>query len=228
MCIRDSDYVGGVVGFSSLGWAISLGDEYGATDHNLLTTVKSLLIKLLGEEGDVSAVLSLVGISPSAILGCSVVGNDLKITGNDYVGGITGRGDGTIIKNSSQDNLNKLHLFKNGLIENIAIEQRDNVICNLSKIDSTGDYVGGITGYMSTASIGGLIDGTVGLGRYVAFDVEDVKVNETSSKNPIKYTVTSSGNRIGGAFGQATGGTIKKDVYKRQCNYCYSSRRCME
>ena len=105
--------------------------------------------------------------------------------------------------------MNKLHLFKNGLIENIAIEQRDNVICNLSKIDSTGDYVGGITGYMSTASIGGLIDGTVGLGRYVAFDVEDVKVNETSSKNPIKYTVTSSGNRIGGAFGQATGGTIK-------------------
>ena len=207
--LSGNDYVGGVAGFSSLGWAISLGDEYGATDHNLLTTVKSLLIKLLGEEGDVSAVLSLVGISPSAILGCSVVGNDLKITGNDYVGGITGRGDGTIIKNSSQDNLNKLHLFKNGLIENIAIEQRDNVICNLSKIDSTGDYVGGIAGYMSTASIGGLIDGTVGLGRYVAFDVEDVKVNETSSKNPIKYTVTSSGNRIGGAFGQATGGTIK-------------------
>ena len=207
--LTGNDYVGGVAGFSSLGWAISLGNKYGNTDNNLLTTVKDLLIKLLGEDGDASAVLSLVGISPSAILGCSVIGTDLTITGNDYVGGITGRGDGTIIKNSSQDNLNELHPFKKGLIKDITIEQKDNIICNLSKVSSTGDYVGGIAGYMSTASIGGLIDGTVGLGKYVPFDVEDVKVNETSSKTPIKYEVVSSGDRIGGAFGQATGGTIK-------------------
>ena len=208
-----NDHVGGFAGFSSLGWAISLGEIYGDTDENLLTVVNGLLTTLLkGETDDTSAVLSLVGISPSVIAGCTVNGNitnGLKIVGTDYVGGMIGRGDGTKIFASTRDNLMALHPYKSNQIE-FNGSGRNNEINNLMAVNSSGNYVGGIAGYITTASVGGIVNDTlVDLGKYLPFQVESIEVNKSdSNNNVIDYIVKSTGDYVGGGFGQAIGGNI--------------------
>lgn len=98
---------GGFAGIATLGWAANLG-KTDSKDSDLLGSVVSLVEGLLSQNpGEVSSLLSLAGVNPSYILGCTI-NAPLTVTGTDFVGGITGRGDGVTIAPSNAENLGKI------------------------------------------------------------------------------------------------------------------------
>lgn len=199
------DYAGGFTGFASLGWATSLGDSYGSKENNLLNTVKETLGTLLGgDQAKESALLSLVGVSPSVLAGCSVKGDNLQISAKNYAAGLFGKGDGTLVYSSIEENVNKLNPFSKQKIS-YEVSGKSTVVQGISNILANESYAGAVTGYVTTASAAGLLDATLGIGNYLPFQIEDVTVTGIDSG----YSVTATENYAGGGFGYAIGGTIK-------------------
>ena len=108
---------------SSLGWITNLGKD--DTKDNLLGGVVDLVVKLLSSNpGATSSLLSLAGVNPSHILGCSV--NALtSVSGKGYFGGILGGGDGAYIAQSNADNLQKISYWKNNVYDVGSVAQSD-------------------------------------------------------------------------------------------------------
>ena len=191
---------GGFAGIASLGWAADLGKD--DTKNNLLGGVVDLVVKLLSSNpGATSSLLSLAGVNPSHILGCSVNAS-LQVSGKDYVGGVTGRGNGAYIAQSNADNLQKISYWKNDVYDVGSVQVIDSSLTGLSSVTGN-DYVGGIAGSMGTASVAGLLNTTLGVASYLAFTVDNVHVNGTGNG----FTVTGN-ERVGGGFGDAIGGSI--------------------
>ncbi len=194
------NYAGGFAGIASLGWAADLGKD--DTKDNLLGGVVDLVVKLLSSNpGATSSLLSLAGVNPSHILGCSVNAS-LQVSGKDYVGGVTGRGNGAYIAQSNADNLQKISYWKNKVYDVGSVQVIDSSLTGLSSVTGN-DYVGGIAGSMGTASVAGLLNTTLGVASYLAFTVDNVHVNGTGNG----FTVTGN-ERVGGGFGDAIGGSI--------------------
>lgn len=194
------NYAGGFAGIASLGWAADLGKD--DTKDNLLGGVVDLVVKLLSSNpGATSSLLSLAGVNPSHILGCSV-NTSLQVSGKDYVGGITGRGNGAYIAQSNSDNLQKISYWKNKVYDVGSVQVIDISLTGLSSVTGN-DYVGGIAGSMGTASVAGLLNTTLGVASYLAFTVDNVHVNGAGNG----FTVTGN-ERVGGGFGDAIGGSI--------------------
>ena len=194
------NYAGGFAGIASLGWAVDLGKD--DTKNNLLGGVVDLVVKLLSSNpGATSSLLSLAGVNPSHILGCSVNAS-LQVSGKDYVGGVTGRGNGASIAQSNADNLQKISYWKNNVYDVGSVQVIDSSLTGLSSVTGN-DYVGGIAGSMGTASVAGLLNTTLGVASYLAFTVDNVHVNGTGNG----FTVTGN-ERVGGGFGDAIGGSI--------------------
>ena len=194
------NYAGGFAGIASLGWAADLGKD--DTKDNLLGGLVDLVVKLLSSNpGATSSLLSLAGVNPSHILGCSV-NAPLQVSGKDYVGGITGRGNGAYIAQSNADNLQKISYWKNNVYDVGSVQVIDSSLTGLSSVTGN-DYVGGIAGSMGTASVAGLLNTTLGVASYLAFTVDNVHVNGTGNG----FTVTGN-ERVAGGFGDAIGGSI--------------------
>ena len=194
------NYAGGFAGIASLGWAADLGKD--DTKDNLLGGLVDLVVKLLSSNpGATSSLLSLAGVNPSHILGCSV-NAPLQVSGKDYVGGITGRGNGAYIAQSNADNLQKISYWKNSVYDVGSVPVVDVSLTGLSSVTGK-DYVGGIAGSMGTASVAGLLNTTLGVASYLAFTVDNVHVNGTENG----FIVTGN-ERVAGGFGDAIGGSI--------------------
>ena len=193
------NYAGGFAGIASLGWAADLGKD--DTKDNLLGGVVDLVVKLLSSNpGATSSLLSLAGVNPSHILGCSV-NTSLTVSGKDYVGGITGRGNGAYIAQSNADNLQKISYWKNNVYDVGSVSVLGVSLTGLSNIKGN-DYVGGIAGSMGTASVAGLLNTTLGVASYLAFTVDNVYI----SGNDLRI---EGNERVGGGLGDALGGSIK-------------------
>ena len=191
---------GGFAGITSLGWAADLGKD--DTKNNLLGGVVDLVVKLLSSNpGATSSLLSLAGVNPSHILGCSV-NAPLQVSGKDYVGGVTGRGNGAYIAQSNADNLQKISYWKNNVYDVGSVQVIDSSLTGLSSVTGN-DYVGGIAGSMGTASVAGLLNTTLGVASYLAFTVDNVHVNGAENG----FAVTGN-ERVAGGFGDAIGGSI--------------------
>lgn len=194
------NYAGGFAGIASLGWAADLGKD--DTKNNLLGGVVDLVVKLLSSNpGATSSLLSLAGINPSYILGCSVNAS-LQVSGKDYVGGVTGRGNGAYIAQSNADNLRKISYWKNNVYDVGSVQVIDSSLTGLSSVTGN-DYVGGIAGSMGTASVAGLLNTTLGVASYLAFTVDNVHVNGAENGFTIK-----GNERVAGGFGDTIGGSI--------------------
>ena len=194
------NYAGGFAGIASLGWAADLGKD--DTKDNLLGGLVDLVVKLLSSNpGATSSLLSLAGVNPSHILGCSV-NAPLQVSGKDYVGGITGRGNGAYIAQSNADNLQKISYWKNSVYDVGSVPVVDVSLTGLSSVTGN-DYVGGIAGSMGTASVAGLLNTTLGVASYLAFTVDNVHVNGAENG----FIVTGN-ERVAGGFGDAIGGSI--------------------
>lgn len=194
------DYAGGLAGISTLGWAADLGKS--DTKDNLLGGVVDLVVKLLSsDQNSASSLLSLAGVNPSHILGCSV-NTKLDVSGTNYVGGITGRGNGASIALSDKNHFGKISFYRNNIYSSNIVETRNVIINGIGSIKGQ-NYVGGIAGSVGTASVGGLLDTTLGVARYLPFNIENVTVNGLD-------TFSINGNNcVGGGLGEAVGGSIK-------------------
>lgn len=192
---------GGFAGIATLGWAANLGKD--DKNNDLLGGVVDLVVKLLSSNpGAVSSLLSLAGVNPSYILGCTVDA-PLTVNGTDYVGGVTGRGDGAYIAPSSADYLSKVSYWRNSTYTADKITAQDVSFSNVRSI-SGHDYIGGIAGSLGTASVAGLLNTTLGVASYLAFTVDSVTLNGGNDGFAVEGI-----ERVGGGFGEAIGGTIK-------------------
>ena len=200
-----SHYAGGFAGIASLGWATDLGKS--DTKDNLLGGVVGLLEQLLSSNKDVSSLLSLAGVNPSYILGATVSG-PLKLSGADYVGGITGRGNGAYIASSSADYLNKVSYWRNKAYDTASVSVKDVELSGVQNITGK-NFVGGIAGSLGTAKVAGLLNDTLGLASYLGFTVDKVTVTGPT----IGLSITGE-QRIGGGFGDAIGGSVNTVTIK--------------
>ena len=198
---------GGFAGIATLGWAANLGKK--DTKDDLLGGVVDLVVKLLSSNpGAASSLLSLAGVNPSYILGCTVDA-PLTVNGTDYVGGVTGRGDGAYIAPSSADYLNKVSYWRNSTYTADKITAQDVSFSSVRSI-SGHDYIGGIAGSLGTASVAGLLNKTLGVASYLAFTVDSVTLNGGNDGFAVEGI-----ERVGGGFGDAIGGSIKNVTIDR-------------
>lgn len=192
---------GGFAGIATLGWAANLG-KTDRKDSDLLGSVVKLVEDLLSQHpGEVSSLLSLAGVNPSYILGCTI-NAPLTVTGTDFVGGITGRGDGVTIAPSNTENLGKISYWKRGVYNAEETAAQPVSVTGLKSI-SGHDYTGGIAGSLGTASVSGLLNDTAGIASYLGFTVDSVTLTGYESG----FTV-EGWERVGGGLGDAIGGTI--------------------
>ena len=200
------NYAGGFAGIASLGWSADLGK--GDTKNNLLGGVVDLVVKLLSSNADISpSLLSLAGVNPSYILGATVSG-PLNLSGVDYVGGMTGRGNGAYIASSSADYLNKVSYWRNKVYDTASVSVKDVELSGVQNITGK-NFVGGIAGSLGTAKVAGLLNDTLGLASYLGFTVD--KVTVTGSTTGLSIT---GEQRIGGGFGDAIGGSVNTVTIK--------------
>ena len=198
-------YAGGVSGISTVGWITNLGNKE-VKKVSLLTTVKDLLTDLLSSNPEKAGMLlSLVGIAPSAILGCNMDCSSVSVeAGKSYSGGILGGGDGVYIAESSPEYLNKLPYWKHGGKDTSSVVQRDNVLTGLKTVTASENRAGGIAGSVTTANVTGLLNNTLGIGNFLGFTVHHVTVTGVNDG----YTVEAKENYAGGALGEAVGGDV--------------------
>lgn len=207
---------GGFAGAATLGWATDLGSKE-AGENNLLGSVSKLLVTLLGgdaggegaDTGKASTLLSLVGIDNSAILGAQMTGGTIQVESKgNYAGGLLGRGDGVMIAASDDEHLNELDTYDRD--EEIGTvgrpTARDNKIEGLQSVTAADSFAGGIAGRVGTASIGGLLNTTLGLGGYLPYEVSDISVSGVADGYTVEAT---SGMSAGGGIGEATGGSSR-------------------
>ena len=198
-------YAGGISGIATVGWVTNLGSEE-VTNPSLLKTVNDLLVGLLSTDPEQAGMLlSLVGISSSAILGCNINCSSITVeAGKSYAGGVLGGGDGVYLTESSEEYLKKLSYWKYGKLETSIVEQRDNNVGGLKNVTAGENRAGGIVGSVTTASITGLLNNTLGIGQFLGFTVHNFTVNGVNEG----YRVSAKENYAGGAIGEAVGGDV--------------------
>lgn len=180
--VKAGKYAGGFAGRATIGFGTTLGgeDEKKAT---LVDSVSKLLAEVLasGNEAQKNQLLTLAGVMPSKIHGCSVQGNSLVIESTgDYAGGIIGQGDGVKIT-----------------AEGTAFGAR---VTGLNQVKAK-KYAGGIAGSVVTADAIGVLNNTIGIGQFIPFELLQVSVEGTN------WTVTATEKYAAGACGLMLGGT---------------------
>ena len=215
-------YAGGYTGIATLGWKSNLGASDTSDDKvTLLSLLKETLVELL-TRGDAKSgdLLSLVGIDESGILGLELRGATSVSADGGYAGGIVGSGDGLMIAASDTEHLNKIGFYKSKTASDfgqagagfahpaersVSVEALSSVTAGTEGMEA--DYAGGIAGKLGTASVGGVLNSTVGIGGYLPFEVSEVTVTGVSDG----YRVSATGDAAGGGIGEATGGTVGGD-----------------
>ena len=96
--------------------------------------------------------------------------------GKSYVGGILGGGDGVYLAESSADYLNKLSYWKYGAFDTGNVSQRENMLSGLESVKAGEHRAGGVAGSVTTASVTGLLNNTLGVGSFLGFTVHSVTV----------------------------------------------------
>lgn len=202
---------GGFTGTASVGWATDLG---AAEEQNgdLLSGVNSLLVGLLtGDPEQRQNLLSLVGVEESQILGVSMTGSYTVESANDFAGGLVGRGHGAVIAASDKEHLEDIRLW---LHKTVAYQPTGTPVdlSGLRSVHAEKSCAGGIAGEMGTASVGGLINNTVGIGGFLAFNVSSVTV----AGAPEGCVISAGESCAAGGIGKATGGKVGRadDAYE--------------
>lgn len=193
---------GGFTGAATVGWVTDLGQGENK-NSDLLAGVNSLLSGLLTEDPTAAQnLLSLVGVEESKLLGVQMKGEFTVHSANDFAGGIVGRGDGVVIAKSDQDHLKDIKLWGEKTIVRPATE-RPVVLDGLRSVEAGQTRAGGVAGMLGTASVSGIINGTVGLGGYLPFELSDVTVTGVTEG----AAVTAADSHAAGAVAEATGGS---------------------
>lgn len=202
---------GGFTGAATVGWATDLGQGENK-NSDLLTGVNGLLTGLLTSDPEAAQnLLSLVGVEESKLLGVQMKGDFAVHSANDFAGGMVGRGDGAVIAASDGSHVNDIKLWSQGTVSHVA----SGMGCSLDglrSVSADGSYAGGIAGGLGTASVGGVLNTTIGLGGYLPFNVSSITVRGVTDG----FTVTAGDSCAAGGIGKAAGGKIGRadDAYE--------------
>ena len=186
--VSANKYAGGFAGRATVGYGTTLGNN-NETKPSLIGSVSKLLEKLLtsNDEAVRNTLLTLAGVVPSKIHGCSVQGNNLVIeSAGDYAGGMIGQGDGVKIKPVEDA------AFTSG--------SAGGKVTGLQSV-TANRYAGGIAGSVATADAIGVLNGALGVGQFIPFELSQVSVQGTD------WTVTATEKYAAGACGLMLGGT---------------------
>lgn len=198
------DYAGGFAGYSTVGWQSSLGRNEN-NEKSLLGTVRQLVTGLLStDQAAGQKLLSLMGVSPSAILGCQMYFEtlDVEAEGN-FAGGIVGKGEGIYLGRSDQAAYGALAAWNSGTLKETP-QNKPVILTGLNSVRAQESYAGGVAGYMGSAAFQGLLNDVVGLGDFIGFAVKDITLTGVDDG----YAVKADDFNAGGGFGLAVGGTI--------------------
>ena len=179
--VKAGKYAGGFAGRATIGFGTTIGgdDEKKPT---LVDSVSKLLEKVLasGSEDKKNQLLTLAGVMPSKMYGCTVQGNGLVVESiGDYAGGIIGQGDGVKIT-----------------AEGTAFGGK---VTGLQQVKA-GKYAGGIAGSVVTADAIGVLNNTLGIGQFIPFELSQV------SAEGADWTVTATEKYAAGACSLMLGG----------------------
>ena len=186
--VKALKYAGGFAGRATIGFGTSIGG-IEQNKANLLNSITKLLgdIVASGDTGKLNVLLSLVGIAPSEIHGANIKGNNLEvIAGEDYSGGVIGKGDGVKINKGVS-------------------HQHGALLSGISSVNAK-NYAGGIIGSAVTADVIGVLNNTVGVGQYIPFEISDTNVNEEGTP----FSVIVSDKYAAGAAGLMLGGEVNR------------------
>ncbi|MBM6694468.1 Cna B-type domain-containing protein [Pseudoflavonifractor capillosus] len=177
------NYAGGFAGRATLGSSVLLVGEGDIADKGLLGEVTGLLGSIL-EGNDADTLLSVIGVFPSRLNGCTVDGIAWNVSAGEYAGGFIGSGEGV-----------QVSVGGNGRINSVA---------NINSVTSEGDYAGGLTGQLVPANSAGVLNNTLGIAA-----VKECSVSHVSISGPNEgFTVSAKGKHAGGAIGVTVGGDI--------------------
>ncbi len=215
------NYAGGMVGLSTVGEALALGNQ-NENNEDLLELIGGLLGNILGGEQD-AALLSLAGVYPAVIAGTYIKDGAAFVTATEnYAGGLCGRADGTKIINSkiladvenTNDEQNQVSatvakVWKTANAEmKYAVKAQGNEIRVASV--SANNYAAGGVGQALAISMGGIVNSTVGL--YMEpFQMQDVTIigtEDAENTEIVQKLVSATESFAGGAIGLGLGGTI--------------------
>lgn len=183
--VKAGKYAGGFAGRATIGFGTTLGGE-DEKKPTLVDSVSKLLEKVLanGSEDKKNQLLTLAGVMPSKIYGCTVEGSSLVIeSAGDYAGGMIGQGDGVKITVDGTDFGGK--------------------VTGLQQVNAKR-YAGGIAGSVVTADAIGVLNNTLGIGQFIPFELSNVSVEGTD------WTVTATEKYAAGACGLMLGGNADK------------------
>lgn len=183
--VKAGKYAGGFVGRATIGFGTTLGGE-DEKKPTLVDSVSKLLEKVLanGSEDKKNQLLTLAGVMPSKIHGCTVEGSSLVIeSAGDYAGGMIGQGDGV-----------KITVDGTGF---------GGKVTGLQQVNAKR-YAGGIAGSVVTADAIGVLNNTLGIGQFIPFELSNVSVEGTD------WTVTATEKYAAGACGLMLGGKADK------------------
>lgn len=203
----DANYAGGFAGYTSLGDALAVGDD--SSDENgipLASDVIELLKEILaGEGGADTPLLSLLGINPSYVYGCKVSGNRVTVSGKNYVGGFTGRADGTEFGTSTSESVSVLKPIEKGKVIYETPKGLPCTVENLSSVTADEGYAAGFIGLAATASAGGIIDGAlIGVANFLPVKADGVVISGTSAG----LTITNTNGIAAGGCAVAVGAQL--------------------
>ena len=192
-------YAGGFAGRATIGFGTTLGGE-DEKKPTLVDSVSKLLEKVLasGSEDVKNQLLTLAGVLPSKIYGCTVEGNGLVVESTDaYAGGMIGQGDGVKITpvESAAENT-----AADGDVNAGGAAGFGGKVTGLQKVTAK-KYAGGVAGSVVTADAIGVLNNTLGVGQFIPFELSKVSVDGTD------WSVTATEKYAAGACGLMLGGT---------------------
>lgn len=146
--VSANNYAGGFAGRATIGYGTTIG-ENDAKNNTLLSSVGGLLAGLTSGSSNMDVLLSITGNKPSELTQCHVEGQSLAVTASkDYAGGLIGAGDGV------QVDADATSAAAASSVTKVQSVEADN-------------YAGGIAGAVSTANPIGVLDNTLGIGKYL-------------------------------------------------------------
>ena len=187
-------YAGGFAGRATIGYATIIGTGQ-QEKASLLSSVSKLLVQVVasGNSEQLNTLLSLSGVMPSRISGCTVDSDELSVSAKSYAAGLIGQGDGVKILGKTEQDFGAK-------------------VSGLTSVQAKDSYAGAIAGSLVTADAIGVLNNTIGVGHYVPFELSDITVEgkELSIKAGKKYA--------GGAAGLMLGGSVTKSTISELAN----------
>ena len=196
--VKAKKYAGGFAGRATIGFGTTLGGE-DEKKPTLVDSVSKLLAKVLasGSEAEKNQLLTLAGVMPSKIYGCTVEGTGLVVeSSEDYAGGMIGQGDGVKITPVEPDAENTA---ADGEVNTESAADFGGKVTGLGKVKAK-KYAGGVAGSVVTADAIGVLNNTLGVGQFIPFELSQVSVEGKD------WSVTATEKYAAGACGLMLGG----------------------